>query len=585
MFSRPGPRLVDGAEMLATLLLGVDPPDHVDSGKDYDALKYECCIGKVKHFTTELSARFRHCFRLDDSSNILSVTKDNTNENEAALSSNDGLRLYRFETTPGSGIREQLLPCDRSAHNMVSLNDGSVLVFAGEDNTGKRYSDVWKLHFPPKLCSMNRFDQLDRLSFPVWELLQCTKVANEDVPTARSNSAAVVCGDYLMVFGGWGQDSQCLGHCELLHLETLCWTHCSIRNRNHMPCPRGNPTLVYSDKPNAAILFGGWDKTNRLSDLWQLDMESWEWRCHGDYQGNANQAEWPRGRTDHSAVLWTRGNGEESMIVFGGSCMATDSCAAGPSSELWLLDMCNWKWQKVRQPDERKCPTPRTSHSAAIVGSGDFARMVILGGTGNGSGPNAITADAWILSLSNMSWQRVNLTEMGDVHLMGRCRHTMTISVGEHGEKVMVWGGYDGVATVQNEATVWFGGDPANMHSFVSKGTKQKLASASQKRLQERWQAEIPLRESDLPADVLAKARESSLPDAVYKAMHRHALSLKRDTYIDPASGYSVFTQIYLKRRPCCGNGCRHCPHGHINCPPKQQSNSTSGCDDPELEW
>ena len=24
---------------------------------------------------------------------------------------------------------------------------------------------------------------------------------------------------------------------------------------------------------------------------------------------------------------------------------------------------------------------------------------------------------------------------------------------------------------------------------------------------------------------------------------------------------------LYLRRRPCCGNGCRHCPHGHVNVP------------------
>jgi cobyrinic acid a,c-diamide synthase len=596
MFSRPGPRLVDGAEMLATLLLGVAPPDHVDTAKYYDAFKYECCVGAVRHCTTELSSRFRHCFRRGDSSNEPSVAKESEEEKDERAISSDGLRLHQIRTTPGSGTRVQLLPCDRSAHNMVSLSDGSALLFAGEDNTGRRYSDVWKLHIPSKLYSIKKYDQLDRFSIPVWELLQCTKVANEDVPTARSNSAAVVCGDYLLVFGGWGQESQCLDHCELLHLDTLCWTHCSTRNSNssQRPCSRGNPTLLYSEKLNCAILFGGWDRTNRLSDLWRLDMDSWEWHCHGDYRGDGNKPEWPRGRTDHSAVLWTRDNGHESMIVFGGSCAATDSHAAGPSSELWILDTSNWKWQEVRQANEILFPAPRTSHSAALVGSGDLARMVILGGTGNGSGPSVLTADAWILELSNLSWQRVYLNEIDYLHLLGRCRHTMTISGCEYGEKMLVWGGYDGVATVQNDATVWFGGDPTHRRSVVNKGTKNNVASESHKKLQERWQAEIPLRESDLPADVLAKAMESSLPGAVYKALHRHAVSLKRDTYLDPATGYSVFTQIYLKRRPCCGNGCRHCPHGHINCPdnnaklesPAQsQPNCTSGCDDPELEW
>jgi Kelch motif/Galactose oxidase, central domain len=190
--------------------------------------------------------------------------------------SSDELRLYRIETTTGTGISEKVLPCDRSAHNMVSLNDGSVLVFAGEDNTGRRYSDVWKLHVPSRLYSVYKYDQLDRLSYPVWELLQCTKIANEDVPTARSNGAAVLCGDYMIVFGGWGQASQCLDHGELLHLETLCWTHCSTRNNNssQRPCPRGNPTLVYSEKLNSAILFGGWTRRTDLAtyggSIWTL---------------------------------------------------------------------------------------------------------------------------------------------------------------------------------------------------------------------------------------------------------------------------------------------------------------------------
>ena len=76
-----------------------------------------------------------------------------------------------------------------------------------------------------------------------------------------------------------------------------------------------------------------------------------------------------------------------------------------------------------------------------------------------------------------------------------------------------------------------------------------------------------------MDATALAKARKSRLPLALAKAMHRAAGRARppRDTYIDPDSGYSVFTATYLKRRPCCGNGCRHCPWGHANVPGKQQ--------------
>lgn len=46
-------------------------------------------------------------------------------------------------------------------------------------------------------------------------------------------------------------------------------------------------------------------------------------------------------------------------------------------------------------------------------------------------------------------------------------------------------------------------------------------------------------------------------------ARQRHALAFesRRPTYVDPDTGYSVFTASFLKDRGyCCGNGCRHCP-------------------------
>lgn len=47
--------------------------------------------------------------------------------------------------------------------------------------------------------------------------------------------------------------------------------------------------------------------------------------------------------------------------------------------------------------------------------------------------------------------------------------------------------------------------------------------------------------------------------------LHHAACSKGVDTYSDPITGYSVFTeQALLKRGDCCGNACRHCPYGYI---------------------
>mmetsp|Transcript_18182 Transcript_18182/g.59404 ORF Transcript_18182/g.59404 Transcript_18182/m.59404 type:complete len:91 (+) Transcript_18182:167-439(+) len=57
--------------------------------------------------------------------------------------------------------------------------------------------------------------------------------------------------------------------------------------------------------------------------------------------------------------------------------------------------------------------------------------------------------------------------------------------------------------------------------------------------------------------------------------LHRRAMREGANAYLDPASGLHVFTSDALRARECCGNRCRHCPHGHVNCAGKS----------PELEW
>ena len=47
-----------------------------------------------------------------------------------------------------------------------------------------------------------------------------------------------------------------------------------------------------------------------------------------------------------------------------------------------------------------------------------------------------------------------------------------------------------------------------------------------------------------------------------YIDLNNKAIAEGKKTYIDPKTGYTVFTSEELKKRPCCGNGCRHCPYG-----------------------
>ena len=52
------------------------------------------------------------------------------------------------------------------------------------------------------------------------------------------------------------------------------------------------------------------------------------------------------------------------------------------------------------------------------------------------------------------------------------------------------------------------------------------------------------------------------MSDAVQQA-HDRAVAAGEPGYVDPDSGFFVFTAAeLLARGECCGSGCRHCPYG-----------------------
>ncbi|KAF7258819.1 hypothetical protein EG68_03538 [Paragonimus skrjabini miyazakii] len=64
---------------------------------------------------------------------------------------------------------------------------------------------------------------------------------------------------------------------------------------------------------------------------------------------------------------------------------------------------------------------------------------------------------------------------------------------------------------------------------------------------------------------MLVMPSSSDVPS--WYAVHKRALKAKEKSYIDPDTGYFVFTELaHLERGVCCGSRCRHCPFNHVNC-------------------
>lgn len=572
-FSRPGPRLVDGIETLASLLHPTTLLPELVGRATADVLRLVVDEEAASNAPDARPAKWHFesmgCTSTPGHAPTADAPARTPVVSPAAAAVTAATRT-RAEPPPNSGV-----PRIRNASALVASESEGLLIFGGEGADSTRLGDVWGL-VPPiggwkaDSCPAVQWDG-------PWE---CGATANEAVPTARSNHAAVACGEHLLVFGGWSADgNEALSHPELLHLDTRCWTHCSTHNEP--PPPRGNPTLVYSPRRHLAVAYAGWDGHERFDDVWCLDMESWRWyraacRSHGD-------AERPSPRTDHVAVLWQQSHESERMLVFGGSTHD------GASDELWSLDCSGgepevWHWEDESElhgagASRGPWPPQRTSHAAAIVGTGTSALLVVVGGQDSklGTGAGAIVADAWVLGplgSPTRTWSRL---DWRGTYPLQRCRHSMVVM----NDLVIVYGGYDGAHTLDEHHSLFCA---PLLPAREAPSTPSEPAAQVRRRQQERWAAERPVSEAEISEDERARASRSPVPLALAKALHRHAMKCEppRHTYIDPDSGYSVFTQAYLKKRPCCGNGCRHCPWGHVNVPGRAKSRTAA---EEDLEW
>ena len=58
-------------------------------------------------------------------------------------------------------------------------------------------------------------------------------------------------------------------------------------------------------------------------------------------------------------------------------------------------------------------------------------------------------------------------------------------------------------------------------------------------------------------------AGDEQAADPRVRAAHDAAVRAGEAGYVDPATGFFVFTAAHLAARgACCGSGCRHCPYG-----------------------
>jgi len=239
-------------------------------------------------------------------------------------------------------------------------------------------------------------------------------------------------------------------------------------------------------------------------------------------------------------------------VVMGGSS------ASGLLDDVWLFDVDTTTWRQAHCGGP--IPKARSSHAAAAIRT----CLLVSGGQAKGE----VLGDLHILDLATLTWRPAQWSPQGPPQL---CRHGLaatgptsmpgppdaalptagTAAEQEAGAVAWVFGGFDGTESSGQLHRI--------QHPLAADPVADDAAEAEVSRA---LPSGVPLTIADLEDAAEVEAMPSWKQ---IRRLHAAALAKGLDQYIDPPSGYTCWTAHYLRRRPCCGNACRHCPYGHAN--------------------
>ena len=223
------------------------------------------------------------------------------------------------------------------------------------------------------------------------------------LPPPRSGAASVVVNGKLYVFGGFGGGTGRLDDFYVFDFSTLTWDEVETIGDEKPGCRENNGACVISGSSSSShskiIVFGGYNGSTWLSDLWSYDITSMRWTCIQESlassPSSSNDADDVNDETRTSAVIDTStmaaggpsvGNGR----VQGGMTARNNNrtnlsrkrpcCRFGYVSlvhdgkfilwggfdgtkwmnDMWIFDFDSNKWNEIQQlgipPSRRSCP-------------------------------------------------------------------------------------------------------------------------------------------------------------------------------------------------------------------------------------
>ena len=131
----------------------------------------------------------------------------------------------------------------------------------------------------------------------VQQALTWTRMAPGGVlPPPRSGAASVVVKGGLYMFGGYGGGTGRLDDFYCFSLATNTWEEVEVLSKEKPGC-RENNGVVIGDA-SRVYLFGGYNGTEWLNDLWMFDIDTKRWTCIQESSGPSNSGDDDRGKQD-----------------------------------------------------------------------------------------------------------------------------------------------------------------------------------------------------------------------------------------------------------------------------------------------
>jgi len=215
-------------------------------------------------------------------------------------------------------------------------------------------------------------------------------------PSARADAALVFDSraNAVVLFGGWGEPADGnysrLADTWAFFVGNGTWVQ---RHPVASPSPRSDAAVAFDDAAGVTVLFGGFDGTNYLGDLWYYTFDNDTWLAR-------SSPLMPSARADGRMVYDPQ---QRSFFLFSGNDYSDGFFNFRHPADTWRYSWLGNAWTEIF-PD--LLPMPRDY--AVFATDTAFGELLLTGGYGN----RTVLGDSWAFNTTKLAWRNIT-TEFG----------------------------------------------------------------------------------------------------------------------------------------------------------------------------